>query len=147
MSIAHHRIYEVLQDYWDKVRKQRIYPTENDINPEEIKDIWDSCFLVSFSEDDVKNGYKYTYLGKDLIEAFGDDLTNKDISERLMLTTRPPLVESFEEVIRTGKPLRENSEFTNSLNMVIKYRSCLLPLGNDPEKVDYILGAMKWKSF
>lgn len=147
MSHQHNRINEKLQEYWQALRGGRLYPQESDINPEAIRDIWDHCFLVSINEEDLKQGYKYTYLGTGLIEAFGDDLTSRDISARLIETSSQPLIASFEQVIRTGRPFSEESQFTNSPGMVIKYRSCILPLGDNPEKVDYILGAMKWRAF
>jgi len=147
MEPRHARIHERLQDYWESLRQGRIYPCETDVNPEKIADIWENCLLVSIHEEDLKYGYQYTYLGAHLIEAFADDLTCRDISSRLIETTSQPLVQGFEQVIRTGKPVQENAEFVNSLGMVIKYRSILLPLGQDPQKVDYIIGAMKWRAF
>jgi hypothetical protein len=142
------RINEKLLAYWESVRGARPMPEERDVDPDALKDIWDSCFLVkSIPHGTGSRGYRYDYLGTALIEAFGDDVTNREISAKLVDPISPPLVKSFTQVIETGKPVEEESEFTNSQNLVIRFRSCMMPLGNAKDGVLYILGGMKWKSF
>lgn len=144
----HNRINEKIHDYWNKLRGEKSYPSENDINPEDIEDIWESCFLIKISnEEAITNGYRYTYLGKNLIEAFGDDLTNQDISSQLINPKSPPIAKHFNDIINNKLPIVDEDEFTNKSGMVIKYRSCMLPLGENEQSVNYIIGAMKWRAF
>lgn len=142
------RINERLLAYWQTLRGRRPYPEEREIDPEAIKDIWDSCFLVKdISKNSGRQGFRYDYLGAELIRVFGDDAVNREVSAKLIDPTSPPLVKSFEQVIRTGKPVEEENEFTNAEGMLIKYRSCMMPLGVPGDGVNYVLGGMKWKSF
>ncbi len=142
---AHKRINEQLLSYWEQKKDARTYPLESDINPDEIANIWDSCFLVQIEED---NTYRYTYLGQDLIEAYGDDLNNKEICEKLVYPTSMSLTHKFDEVRTTQQPVMEDSEFTNTHGMLIKFRSCMLPLGKSGVNgVAYVIGGMKWKAF
>lgn len=141
------RINERLLSYWEELKAERPFPAEAEIDPDELADIWDSCFLVQVGARAAQGGYKYTYLGPSLIEAYGDDLTNHEVSSHLIALSNPHLVQHFDEVARTAKPLVVESEFTNLKNMIVKYRSCMLPLGTLPGQVDYIIGGMKWKAF
>lgn len=141
------RISERLFHYWDDLRRDRAYPTEGDIDYREISDIWDSCFLVRVSEDVRARGYKYSYLGTSIIEAFGDDLTGQEVYAKLVDTANDDIVHRFEEMVERAEPLIDESEFINRRKMLVKYRYCMLPLGREKGKVDYIIGGMKWKAY
>ena len=142
------RIDEILQSYWDMLRGTRPYPHEADIEPAALSTIWNSCFLIKLSASEIaERGYRYTYLGTDLIEAFGDDVTLQEVSTRLIDPASASLMRQFEKVAQAGIPVTDEAEFTNKHGVLIKYRSCIVPLGEKPDHVDYLLGGMKWKAF
>lgn len=142
------RINEVLLSYWEGIKLNRPFPMEADMNPDEIESIWDSCFLVSVEGAGEDATFRYIYLGSSLIEAYGDDLTNKEICEKLVYPGSMTLVHKFHEILKSKAPAMQDSEFTNKNGMVIKYRSCMCPLGKtDIATVRYIVGGMKWKAF
>jgi len=141
------RINERLLEYWIHKKSDRAFPLEGDIDPEEIGEVWSSCFLVR-SEPHLTHGFQYTYLGEALIEAYGDDFSNREVCERLVYPTSLPLVHKFEEVCKTKMPVTEESEFVNTKGMLIKFRSCMVPLGKEnTHEVGFVLGGMKWKAF
>lgn len=142
------RINEKLREYWGELSRGRAMPHEDEFNPDVISDIWADCFLVSLWQKKQEQGYRYNYLGKSLIDAFGSDMTDKEVSARLIDPSAPPLVRRFDEVAASGKPLEAEDEFTNKDGVTIKYRTCLLPLGKEGvQGVAYILGGMKWKPY
>lgn len=140
-----HRSHQKLQQYWDSLREKRPFPSESQIDADAINDIWPSCFLVSIDDVTDRLGYRYSYLGNDLIEAFGDDGGNPDIALQLLSTADTPMVKMFNEVRRQQKPAIDESEFVNLKNLKIKYRTSLLPLGHKDGEVSHILGCMRWK--
>ena len=74
-SKQHQRITEALQDYWQQKRPQEdSVPREEDINPMELGDLWEHCFLVQRMPDDQ---FQYLHMGEAIIEAYGDDLTGQ----------------------------------------------------------------------
>ena len=138
------RIHEQLQAYWQSLRAGRAFPSETDIDPVALNDIWDACFLVSVEQ----GGFGYDYLGQALVNAYGDDVSGKEITEKLLFPHPKSLFDSFQRVARDGQPLIDESEFVNSQGQSIKYRSCLLPLaGAYGERPAFILGGMKWKAY
>lgn len=138
------RIYEVLEQQWESLRGDRAMPNESDINPEALKNVWDSCFLVL----PRPGGFAYSHLGRALVDAYGDDLAGREITEKLVYPHPPSLLKTFGEVVRTGAPVTDESEFVNSRGVRIKYRSCVLPLGHaGREGVQFLLGGMKWKAY
>jgi hypothetical protein len=140
------RINVILREYWEKLRGTRPFPPESDIDQDALADIWDSCFLIKVVRSGpTPSGFRYEYLGAKLVDAFGGDVTNQEISARLIDSASPPLVRRFEKVATEGVPDLDEAEFVNKRGMAIKYRSCILPLGKEPGKVDFIIGGMKWK--
>lgn len=147
MSELHHRYHEQLRTYWDKLRGERQYPNENEIDPDEIKELWPSCFLISLDDVVRRLGYRYSYLGEDLIEAYGDDMKNPDVALRLLSTASIPLVHKFDDVVKNGNAVIDEDEFVNVKNLKVKYRACMLPLGFQGNHVSHILGCMRWKVY
>jgi hypothetical protein len=145
MSV-HNRLNEILSAYWKNLSGERPYPRENDVDPDALGDIWQSCFLIQVLPEGREPRYRYASMGSELIEAFGGDYSQQEISEALMGEHNPPFLKKLSEVARSGAPVSEENEFTNRHQMQIRYRTCLLPLGNPPD-VEYILGSMRWKAY
>lgn len=139
------RVNEYLKTYWDGIRRGRPYPAESEIDIKQLEPIWDSCFLVRKEEGDKP--YNYLYLGSALIAAYGDDMNEREICEHLIFPSNMSLVHRFDEVVNEGKMVMEESEFTNTNNLLIRYRSVLLPLAKENGAVGFVIGGMRWKAF
>lgn len=136
------RITDALKDYWEALRGERKFPTENEIDSAKIADIWDHCFLAK-----AENGkFVYDFLGEGIIEAYADNMEGEEVVEDQIFPESPALRSKFQEVVDEQEPLFYDGAFINKNNMDIKFRKILLPLG-DNGKVDYVLGAMRWKAF
>lgn len=141
------RINERLKTYWHELRGDRLYPREKDIDFNDIEPIWKSCFLVRRDET-KQTRFSYIYLGSDLIAAYGDDLSAREICERLVFPSSMPLMHKFDEVVTSQAPVEQEEEFTNTKGLHVKYRSLMLPLGNDEgTDVEFIIGGMRWKAY
>ncbi len=139
----HHRINEILHAYWDEVRGDRPMPLESDVNIEVLKDIWPHCFLVSVHP----SYFAYSYLGPKLIDAYGDDITGREITEKLLYPHPEPMFAEFMKVTETQKPSEHEGEFTNTRGVKVLYRSAVLPLGaHGHQGIAFLLGGMKWKA-
>jgi len=139
----YNRLTDVLLGYWDDLKGDRDIPLENDVNPEDLDSNWDSCFLAHLLP---QGGYRYSYLGKNLIEAYGNDVEEEEI-DFLVSPDGHRTVEKFDQTIKEKRPISDKGEFVNSKKLLIKYRQLLLPLADFEGNVSYILGGMKWKAF
>jgi len=143
----HHRCHDQLLNYWKKICKGREFPHESDIDPEEIADIWDYCFLISLDDVVKRIGYRYSYMGAALVGAFGDDASNPDMALRLLSSTRVPNIKKIDEVLNEKHPVIDEGEFVNSHHMNVRYRTCIVPLGYDDGQVSHLFGVMRWKAY
>ena len=142
-----HRSHEQLREYWKQLRGQRPFPRESELDPDALMDIWESCFLISNDDVTRRIGYRYSFLGSDLLGAFGDDMTNHDAALRLLSTARVPNARKFDEVLMEKHAVIDEAEFINLMGVGIRYRACLLPLGLESGEVTHIIGCMRWKVY
>jgi hypothetical protein len=143
-SILERRITLRLIAYWEKLRKDNKMPAEADIDPDYLQDLWDYCFLIHV-RDLSKPDYNYTYLGSAIQKAYQGDLEGDENSD-IASPNASKLVTSYNKVIESCAPLVDEGEFRNLHNDVVKYRQCLLPLG-EGDTVDAIFGGMRFKVF
>lgn len=138
------RITLRLLAYWEKIRGSRLMPHEDDIDPDDIADLWDNCFLVHVT-DLKKPDYNYTYLGDAIALAYQGDLL-ADASEEIVSPHASKLSVCYDQIISTKKPVVDEGVFRNHHNDIVKYRQCLLPLG-EGEEVQAIFGGMRYRIF
>ncbi len=136
------RLNDQLESYWLRLKGDKALPEEIDIDPDKLNGSWEDCFLVACDHEDR---FQYSYLGKKLFEAFGVAEDSPADIETLLSTNRPATIDKFEQVIADKTIVVDEGEFTNSNNMVIKYRQILLPFSNDGEQVTHVFGGMRWK--
>lgn len=142
------RITEHLLRYWLRLRGARPFPQERELVPDDIKASWDACFLVKLTSHASHGGYRYLYMGKDLLEAFGEDVTQED-AETLVSLNSMRVTSKFDQAVALRKPFIDEGEFLNAKKLTIKYRQILLPLGSntDAKELGYLFGGMRWKPF
>ncbi len=133
------RITEQLILHWNQLRKERLFPTIEELDSENLVQIWPDCYILVLDAESSA-GFRFKYLG-DNIRHFvsGKSIIDKELSRRLW--------QSFRTILETKKPVVEESELTLSENEVIKYRTILLPLGPDEEKVDHVFGGIRFRVF
>lgn len=148
LTMMERRISLRLLGYWEKLRGRRAMPVEQDINPDDIQDLWEDCLLVhvhDLDKDPDKNDYIYSYMGQSILEVHGDVLPAGGKGSLSALNS-VQLLRGCNTVVQTGRPLLEEGEFRNYRNHLVKYRLCLLPLG-EGEAVQAIFGGMRFKVF
>ncbi len=145
MSKDYLRIEDILLSYWKDLAKEskEDVPHEEQINYKQIANVWDDCFLALITPN---RGYRYEYLGKNLIEAYGEDMSELGV-ENIISPSAHETVIKFDDVISKRHTVIDENEFTNSNGCLIKYRQILLPFVNHSDDVTYILGGMRWKLY
>lgn len=130
--------------YWEKLRGDRPMPSENDINPEDLAELWDYCFLVQI-RDLAKQEFHYTYLGASIVEAYQGALPAGGAGGAVT-PEAGRMAESYVRVIQARAPVIEEGEFTGPRGEAVRYRQCMLPLGTG-RQVEAIFGGMRFRIF
>ncbi len=136
------RITIRLLAYWEKIRGEHPMPTEEDIDPDQIPDLWDHCFLIHV-RDLGANDYNYTYLGQAIADAYKHGLSDEE-QHGIVSPNAGKLLNNYKQVIDQRKPMVEDGDFRNLRNELVKYRQCLMPLGKDGQVIA-IFGGMRFR--
>ncbi len=125
-----------LLNYWEQVRGDRDFPSLEDIQPSDIEHIWPYCFIL-----DVKDHHEFPYfryLGRSLARYSGIFLCGQ---HELSHTLLNKAVCHYREAVNRGAPVLVEEELTQFDNRKLLFRTVLLPLSDDQEKVSFLLGA------
>lgn len=142
-----HRFHQRLQKYWNSLRGALPFPQESAINPDEISDIWASCFLISLDSVTERLGYRYSYMGSQLLEAYGADPDHGGSTSQLISTPYGTMIAKYDEARAKKAPVIDENEFVNARNVAVRYRSCILPLGRPDGTLTHLIGCMRWKMY
>ena len=130
--------------YWQEKRGIRALAVESDIDPEELGADWDYCFLLQARDVANIQDYNFTYLGQKIMGAYFD----KAIDEHNQFMVGPNafrLSGHFSRVLESKAPVVDEGEFQTLHGRRVLYRQVLLPLGESPDEVEAIFGAMNYK--
>jgi hypothetical protein len=145
-SFEERRLTQRLYRYWQEKSAGRPFPCENDIDPDELGEDWENCFLVQVRDIVNVQDYNYTYLGPKIMEAYRGHL--KDEHNEFMVGPNAHSVsKSFGRVLASRAPVMEEGELTTLSGHKIKYRQCMLPIGTEDGVVEAVFGGLTFKYF
>ncbi len=130
--------------YWQEKCGSRPMPIENDIDPEQLGEDWEYCFLLQSRDVANIQDYNFTYLGQKIMNAYFD----KAIDEHNQFMVGPNafrLSNHFSRVLETCGPVLDEGEFQTIHGHRVLYRQVLLPLGVEGKGIEAIFGGMNYK--
>jgi hypothetical protein len=137
-----------LTNYWNLIRKEDILPAMDRFNKSALEDIMTKCCIYKVEISGNSNKlYSYEFVGSNLKEAFGKDMTGQMFSTKLKTFPAARVINKIESVIEQKQPVVDEGQFINEKSQLIKYRSCLLPFGNREGRVTNILLGLSWAAF
>ena len=148
--ISERRAINILCAYWDELRGSRQFPTEKELDPEELTTIWPYCLMlkVIHCEEDMRN-YECVYAGSEAVKLYFSDLRYYSGKAEVVVFF-PQIVETLfdylESVVENKRPIIEELEKATAEGHDVKVRQCLLPLGTG-DTVDYIVGVIGGKVY
>lgn len=130
------RLVRKLLTYWLQISGDRAFPTLSDIDPDQIADIWDSCFLLDTSQN--RDFPYFQYLGPSLAKYSGVLLSGKT---DWAMTLLDKAVQNFKEAVEKKVPVLVEDNLVRYDGRLILFRAVMLPLSDDGETINYIVGA------
>ncbi len=127
--------------YWEKIRGTRLMPSEQMINPEDIPHLWEHCYLIQVNDLENRRRADFTYLGSEIIQTYREHLSEEDALD-IIFPNSSRLAQNFQQVIDSKLPILQAGEFITSRGGVMRFRQCLLPIGETDDKVDAIFGCV-----
>jgi len=129
------RLVRRLHDYWEGKRAGRTYPSLDDVEVGEIADLWPNCFVLDAASRQTPY---FLYLGSELARYTGVFLSGEQSWSQTLLDKA---VDRFHEALDTRQPVLCEDTVRLYDGSRLLYRSVLLPLGDDENTINFLLGA------
>ena len=116
------RIPVRLLRYWDSIRGSRLFPSENDIDQEDISDVWDHCYLIQVNDLENRMKVDFTYLGSEILESYHTHLSEDDTAD-IISPKSSRLAQNFRTVIATKMPHQKTpAQHKTARNYILKLK-------------------------
>lgn len=141
------RVDQMLYAYWLSLLGDAHFPSQKDIDPREILQIWDHCFLLELICEDESDECYFQYLGKSLTARGILDQPAYEIYDRLLCVEHVHMRRMLQRMRLNGGPVSMYEQI-KSYDGITKlcYRGCLLPLSNDGGRITHAIGGLNWKA-
>ncbi len=131
--------------YWEAIRGARMCPTVDDIDPDDIPDLWPNTFVLDLRE--VRGGCETVSSGTAVKKPFtGTEPAHGRIGDCLPAAIRERILQFVEAAAEVVQPLADSSSYTNSFGETILYRSAIMPLSDDSGIVTHLFGVLGFKT-
>lgn len=133
------RLVVRLLQYWRGLSDDDRMPSESDIDPKAIPDMWPNCVVLDVAGKETDP--EITYIGSELAGRAGADLSGRRLSVAPADTLVSRGLSYYGQVLVKKVPITFGGEFVDAHGVKILYRSIILPLSADGNGIDRLLAA------
>lgn len=137
------RMHVRAYNYWAKLLGNRVFPSIEDLDPENIEDFGPNSVLLDFTSG-IENP-AIPFIGKALRDecnlddavAYLDEVPGKSLLSRI--------TDHYMQILANQAPIGFEAEYVNDRGSTIMYRGILLPFSTDDDSIDFVYGVINWK--
>lgn len=129
--------------YWQGLLGSRRFPCRADITPGSAGDLWEHLFLVEITASPAD--YLFVLAGPVLAGALGRDPTGEKVAAALPGGMGARTVFLYQAAVGLKGPVDDANKWTRPDGTEILYRSIVLPLSDDGDSVNALLGAFSFR--
>lgn len=128
-----------LLEIWDQLKKDKRFPSQDDVNTFDTSGLWDQCFLLELSEN--PSDWHFTYMGKGLKTKEWKNEFYTSLFQIPSTSLIQQAVSNISFVLNKEAPYIFGGQIVDDEHTTI-YRMILLPLSKDGQSIDSILGGI-----
>ncbi|MAF62105.1 MAG: hypothetical protein CL680_11710 [Blastomonas sp.] len=137
------RMHVRAYNHWAKLLGNRVFPSIEDLDPENIEDFGPHSVLLDFTSG-IENP-AIPFIGKALREesnlpesiAYLDEVPGRSLLSRI--------TDHYMQILANQAPIGFEAEYVNDRGSTIMYRGILLPFSTDDDTIDFVYGVINWK--
>ncbi|MCG6119923.1 MAG: hypothetical protein MEP44_04695, partial [Blastomonas sp.] len=137
------RMHVRAYNYWAKLLGNRVFPSIEDLDPENIEDFGPNSVLLDFTSG-IENP-AIPFIGKALRDecnlddavAYLDEVPGRSLLSRI--------TDHYMQILANQAPIGFEAEYVNDRGSTIMYRGILLPFSTDDDSIDFVYGVINWK--
>lgn len=146
MAGEERRLTHRLTSYWNLIRKEAVIPDFAHFNAATIQDIWQQCilFTVQPSAPGKMPQLSFYMVGDKIRPLYKQDMQGQSYNPTQRHFQGASLMRKMNDILAAPAPMYDEGQFVNEQNIIVKYRSCLLPFGREG-KVTHVLIGLSWR--
>lgn len=129
--------------YWKELAAPRRFPSRAQITAESAGDLWDHLFIVEIAG--TPDHYRFVLAGEVLRTALGRDPTGETVAASIPGGMGTRTLFFHQAAVGLKGPVDDAGNWTRDDGVQILYRSILLPLSDDQQAVNFLLGAFSFR--
>lgn len=130
--------------YWQELAgSSRRFPSRREVARENAGDLWDHLFIVEVAANAAD--FRFAMAGAVLCAALGRDPTDEKIATALPGGMGARTVFLYQAAVGLKGPVDDANKWTRPDGAEILYRSIVLPLSDDGQTVNALLGAFSFR--
>lgn len=129
--------------YWKELAAPRRFPARAQVTATTAGDLWDNLFLVEVTP--APDQYKFAYAGAVMCQALGRDPTGETVATAIPGGMGTRTLFFHQAAVGLKGPVDDAGAWTRADGTQILYRSILLPLSDDQQAVNFLLGAFSFR--
>jgi hypothetical protein len=131
---------KTLYAYWVRQCGSRPMPCRADINPKDIVSVIPLVFIADICRP---MRFRFCLVGTAICNRWHEDLTGRWLDELAFDGEREAVLEQYASVARTGIPRIDREEFVNEESRYLHYKRLLLPLSEEGQIPNMLIGIQK----
>jgi hypothetical protein len=128
--------------YWQGKLSGRRMPSRKDLEPTEIPELLANIVLVDVSHDPLD--FRYRLIGTAIVERIAFDYTGKRFTEIAHQQPGSKVWETAARICEERAPLTSDIPYVGPDQWVRGYRDLYLPLSDDGDRVNMIVGIVEF---
>ncbi len=129
--------------YWQELAGSRRFPSRSQVTRQGATDLWDHLFIVEVTANPAD--YRFVLAGEILRTALGRDPTGEKVSEVLPGGMGTRTLFLHQAAVGLKGPVDDAAKWVREDGVEVLYRSILLPLSDDGNTVNALLGAFSFR--
>ena len=126
--------------YWHGKCQGRVMPARRDIDPIEMRQWLGNLLLVDFPPDPLQ--YRIRLDGVNLVQFYSSSREGRGVEVMTSEEERRIVLPQYMTVLEKKQPAYYETQFVTSEGIVTSQRKLLLPLSEDGERVNMVLGGI-----
>ena len=132
--------------HWDGLRQDRLYPTPQELDPAvpPLSEFWQDCFMITVAASAAQSTFEYVggnVLQLSRLPADWHSQATRSLGECPANELIGRAVAYADEVLEKNVPISRGDSYADG-EVLVKYRSILLPMSSDGSNVDRLFGAV-----
>jgi hypothetical protein len=126
----------LLNEHWASLKRRQLIPSWSDVDMSQLGFCGGNLAVAAVEAEPFR--VRYDFVGEELVQLCGDDLTGRYVDELYSASLRSEALAGYRRVVATAEPIFTRQLF-DSVSKRFGYYRLMLPFAESERSVDHVL--------